>query len=125
MKNFVFPVFVLLGLLALSEAGQAQVSVSADGQDVQIGNDGSVRIKEGRTFVPKAQKQGNEARVTVGGIAEDAHIEGITIINDRVSIDGKEIPSNVTRYKSPETGKVYLIRRKGSSVSVSEAGGEK
>ncbi len=67
----------------------------------------------------------NKVSTTVGGIAEDANIEGITIINNRVSIDGKEIPPNITRYKSPKTGKVYLIQRKGGSVNVSEAGGGK
>lgn len=86
----------------------AQVSVSVPGQEVRVG-----------------KGSGNHASVTVGKIAEDANIEGVTIINDRVSIDGKDIPPNTTRYKSPKTGKVYLIERNKSGVSVSETGGTK
>lgn len=115
----------LLAFVCLSIAGplSAQISVSMPGQDVRIGKDGSVKARSDDTAASSSRT--NEASVTVGGIAENANIEGVTIINDRVSIDGKEIPPNVTRYKSPKTGKTYLIERKGGSVSVSETGGTK
>lgn len=115
----------LLAFVCLSIAGplSAQISVSMPGQDVRIGKDGSVKARSDDTAV--SSSRANEASVTVGGIAGNANIEGVTIINDRVSIDGKEIPPNVTRYKSPKTGKTYLIERKGGSVSVSETGGTK
>ena len=98
----------------------AQISVSTPGQDVQIGKDGSVRARSENASA--SNRKSNEASVTVGGIAEGANIEGVTVINGRVWIDGKEVPPNVTRYKSTKTGRVYLIQRKGTSVSVSEAG---
>jgi hypothetical protein len=49
----------------------------------------------------------------------------LSIINDKVFIDNKEVPPNVTRYKSPRTGTVYRIQRKGGAVSVSEEGSGK
>jgi hypothetical protein len=47
-----------------------------------------------------------------------AHQQGVAVVNGKVYIDGKEIPPKVTRYKSPRTGEVYLIRRDGGSVEV-------
>lgn len=121
MKTWQLTWFALGACLAWSGLVVAQVSVSVPGQEVRIGKDGDVKARS--EDASKTRKSGgNQASVTVGGIADDANIEGITIINDRLSIDGKEIPPNVTRYKSPKTGKVYLIQRKGGSVSVSEAG---
>lgn len=93
----------------------AQISVKTPGQDVRIGP-GSVNARaEGVTAIAT---DGGKASVTVGGIADDADIQGVTVINGRVSIDGKEVPANATRYKSPRTGIVYLIQRKGGGVSV-------
>ena len=116
MQAFVSSWLVLLGLWFFSGAALAQISVSTGAQEVRIGKAGSISVKDSGS---------NEARVSVGEIAGDANIEGVTIINDRVSIDGKEVPAGVTRYKSPKTGKIYLIQRKGGSVSVSEAREEK
>lgn len=123
MKKCLFPLCLFFVCLFFSGAITAQVSVSIPGQDVQIGKDGSLSARSDSATPASGSR--NEARVTVGGIADDANIEGITIINDRVSIDGKDVPPNLTRYKSPKTGKVYLIQRKGGSVSVSEAGNVK
>ncbi len=113
MNVFVCTGMMLLGFVVFPGLAPAQVSVSTGTQDVRISKEGRVNVMDSNA---------NEARVSVGEIAGDAHIEGITIINDRVSIDGKEVPPGVTRYKSPKTGKVYLIQRKGGSVSVSETG---
>ena len=119
MKRTALSLFAFVVCLCQGGAALAQINVSTSGQEVRIGKDGSVKARaEGAS----AARGGNEASVTVGGIAEDANIEGITVINGRVSIDGKEVPPNVSRYKSPKTGKVYVIQRKGGSVSVSEAG---
>ncbi len=122
MKHDALSRLALAGLLVFANTCMAQISISTGAEDVQIGGDGSIRIKNGGN---KMATHDNKVSTTVGGIAEDANIEGITIINNRVSIDGKEIPPNITRYKSPKTGKVYLIQRKGGSVNVSEAGGGK
>ena len=120
MKRLALSLLAFIGCFFFAGTVLAQISVSTLGQDVKIGKDGSVKAHTAGSV--SASGRGNEASVSVGEIAGDANIEGITIINDRVSIDGKDVPPNVTRYKSPKSGKVYLIQRKGGSVSVSEAG---
>lgn len=100
----------------------AEVNVATPGYRVQVGN-GNVTVRaEG---VSTVATDGNTASVTVGGIDADADVQGVTVINGRVNIDGKDIPANVTRYKSPRTGTVYLIQRKGGSVSVTTEEGAK
>ena len=121
MKRILRCLIVLVSCVSLSGGVLAQISVTAPGQDVIIGKDGSVKARSDGASVPSGR--GNNASVTVGGISDDADIEGVTVINGRVSIDGKDVPSGVTRYKSPKSGKVYLIQRKDGSVSVNEAGG--
>ena len=123
MRRFLLSLLLFIGCFTLAGMLLAQINVSTPGQEVRIGTDGSVKARSDNSSA--SSSRGNEARVTVGGIADNANIDGITIINDRVSIDGKDVPPNVTRYKSPKTGKVYLIERKGGAVSVSEAGGVK
>ncbi|OHC65394.1 MAG: hypothetical protein A2040_02700 [Rhodocyclales bacterium GWA2_65_19] len=104
------------GLICCAAGAIAQVSVKTPGQVVQVGKGGDVRVRaEGVTAIAT---EGNKASVTVGGIDGDADIQGVTVINGRVSIDGKDIPAGVTRYKSPRTGTVYLIQRRGGSVNV-------
>lgn len=97
----------------------AQVRVQAGGTSVNVGDDGDggdvdVHAKN----ITAITTDGSEASVTVGGIGDNVQIQGVTVINGRVYIDGKEIPPQVTRYKSPRTGEVYLIQRKGGSVQV-------
>lgn len=121
MKSVPFLLSVIGGSFLFAGTVCAQINVTTAGQEVRIGSDGSVKARAGRGAVVGS----NEASVNVGGIAEDANIEGVTVINNRVSIDGKEVPPDVTRYKSPRTGKVYLIKRQGGAVSVSESGGIK
>lgn len=120
MKSLFLSMTAYVGLLLLTGAACAQVSTMKLGQDVKIGKDGTVTVRS--DSVPSASGR-NEARVSVGEISGEADVEGITVINGRVSIDGKDVPSNVSRYKSPKTGRVYLIQRRGGSVSVSEMGG--
>lgn len=118
MKKSLPRLLAIIACFVFGGGAWAQISVTTPGQDVRIGKDGSVKARsDGAT-----SSRGNEASVTVGGISEDADVEGVTVINGRVSIDGKDVPPSVTRYKSPKTGKAYLIQRKGGSVSVSEAG---
>ena len=104
----------VLVLVAAGNAG-AQISVRTPDREIKVGT-GTVNARaEGVTAIAT---DGGKASVTVGGIDGDADIQGITVINGRVSIDGKEIPAHVTRYKSPRTGTVYLIQRKNGAVSV-------
>lgn len=113
---------LLIASLFLAGGAVAQISIVTPGYDVKIGGDGSVKT---RTDGSAGSGRNNEAGLTVGGISGDADVEGVTVINGRVSIDGKDVPPSVTRYKSPKTGRIYLIQRKGGAVSVSEAGGAK
>lgn len=119
MKRSSFFRIALLGSLCCSGIALAQINVSTPGQSVRIDADGRI---DARSSAAASNRGKNEASVNVGSIASDANIEGVTIINGRVSIDGKEVPAHVSRFRSPKTGKVYLIQRKGDSVSVSEAG---
>lgn len=113
---------LLIASLFLAGGAVAQISIVTPGRDVKIGGDGSVKAHSDGSIV---SGRNNEAGLTVGGIPGDADVEGVTVINGRVSIDGKDVPSSVTRYKSPKTGRIYLIQRKGGAVSVSEAGDAK
>lgn len=116
----------LAGLVAIGVAGAAwaQIGIAAGGQDVRIGADGSVSVRGGGEDLrvgsggQVSAGSGNEVKSSVGEIAPGVNIEGVTIINGKLWIDGKEIPPGVKRYKSPKTGKQYNIERKGNNVSV-------
>ncbi|MCX8087252.1 MAG: hypothetical protein N3C63_10195 [Rhodocyclaceae bacterium] len=115
-----------IGVMTLGAAAiaEAQISISSGGQDVRIGADGAVSVKgAGQDVRVGAGSQvsvgsGNEVGSSVGSIAPGANIEGVTIINGKLWIDGKEIPPGVKTYKSPKTGKIYKIERQGKNVSV-------
>jgi len=120
---------LLLGLAGLfsGQLAQAQVVVSSGGQEVRINADGTVSVTgSGEEIRASAGGQvsigsGNRVQSVAGGVAPGANIEGVTIINGRLWIDGKEIPPGVKRYKSSKTGKTYHIERNGKNVSVSSS----
>ena len=63
----------------------------------------------------------NEVRNVAGEVDEDAQIEGILIINGTVNIDGMKIPKGQKKYRSPKSGKNYLIEwGRDDNVSVTE-----
>ena len=107
------PVVMVLALCAVTAS--AQVNVKSGGSRVTVGQD--VNIDVDAKDISTISTGGNTTSVTVGGIEGDANIQGVTVINGKVWIDGKEIPPNVTRYKS-KSGTVYRIARKGGAVSV-------
>lgn len=119
----------LAGLGSLLSAGGAwsQIGVSSGGQDVRINADGSVSVRGAGEDVRVGSGSqvsvgpGNKAQSSVGEIAPGANIEGVTIINGKLWIDGKEVPPGVKRYKSPKTGKLYNIERRGNNVSVTSS----
>lgn len=120
-----FKLFIagLTGLL-LGHGALSQIAVSTGGQDVRVGADGSVSVKGAGQDIrtgPGSQVSagpGNKVKSSVGEVELGAKIEGVTIINGKLWIDGKEIPAGVERYKSPQNGKIYNIERRGKSVSV-------
>lgn len=118
--------FLTVALSMVAASASAQIRVQAGGTDVSIGGNGGINVRTDNVGGAGVRSGGNTAGNTVGGIEGDVETQGVTIINGRVYIDGKEIPPKVTRYKSPRTGEVYVIRRKGGSVEVtSEQGDEK
>jgi len=67
----------------------------------------------------KTSKAPNEARNISGVIDEDAQIEGITVINGEVTIDGVKIPRGTKKYRSAKSGKTYVIEwGKDNNVSI-------
>lgn len=115
--------FCLLGFV-LTQTVMAQISITTGGQDVRIGSDGGVNVKGAGSDV----RVGSGSQVSVGGgnqisssageITPGANIEGVTIVNGKLWIDGKEIPPGVKNYKSPKTGMTYKIDRNGKNISV-------
>ena len=123
MNNSLLSKLAVAGLAFCAVAALAQVSVKTPAQEIKIGKGHDVTVRaDGVTAVAT---EGSNASVTVGGIEGNADIQGVAVINGRVSIDGKEIPASVTRYKSPRTGTVYVIQRKGGSVNVTTEEGAK
>ncbi len=118
------PLLVGLGFVALSAWGQ--VRVQAGGTSVVIGEGGGVNVQTpeaGRVTTQggggvSVATPGNRAGNTVGSLGTNVDVQGVSVVNGRVYIDNKEIPPNVTRYKSPRTGEVYIIKRKGTAVEV-------
>jgi hypothetical protein len=120
-----FKVFIAgLASLMISQVVHSQVSVSSGGQDVRVGVDGSVSVKgSGQDIRAGSGSQisvgpGNKVKSSVGEIEPGAIVEGVSIINGKLWIDGKEVSPGVERYKSPQSGKVYNIDRRGKNVSV-------
>jgi len=117
-------IIISLTILLTSQGVLSQVAVSAGGQDVRVGPDGSVSVKGAgqdiRTGVGSqiSVGPGNKVKSSVGEIEPGTKIEGVTIINGKLWIDGKEVPAGVERYKSSQSGKVYNIERQGKNVSV-------
>ena len=59
--------------------------------------------------------------INTGQIGSDVQIEGVTIINDDVFIDGEKVPRGKTVYTSKKSKKTYLIQwGKNGNISVSE-----
>ncbi len=124
--------FPLVFAVLVSNVAIGQIRVDTGGTSVVIGGGNvDVRTGEGGTVSTHGSSTtaiatgGNTARNTVGGIGSNVDVQGVTVINGRVYIDNKEIPPDVTRYKSPRTGEVYIIKRKGTSVEVTSDGGAK
>ena len=91
----------------------AQVNVSVPGINVNVGGgDGGVSVSMGGK---------NKAGNTAGHIDSDADIEGVTIINGEVSIDGEKVPRGKTKHTGRKSGTKYVIKwGKDGNVAVSQ-----
>lgn len=121
--------FVATSCLAISAGAQVRVQtgdtsvVIGGGTSVVVGGGGGVDVRTDSTSVTTkgadvSVGKGNVVGSRIGSIAPGKDQQGVSVVNSRVYIDGKEIPPKVTRYKSPRTGEVYIIRRDGGSVEV-------
>lgn len=91
-----------LGLLLNSAQAQVAVDVSKQGVKVQSANENSVQLNS-------------------GSIAPDVQIEGVTVINGEVFIDGEQVPKGRTSFTAKRSGKSYRIQwGKNGNVSISE-----
>lgn len=98
--------FLCLCLLSLTGLGlqqaNAQVAVDVSGSGVKI-------------------KNGAAVGASLGVIGPDVQIEGVTVINGAVFIDGEPVPKGKTSFTGKKSGKSYQIEwGKDGNVSVSE-----
>lgn len=88
----------------------AYCQVSIDISTTGIKNNQNYRINNGQ-----------QAENIEGVISGDVDIEGVTIINNQVYIDGVKIPHHIKKYKSAKTGRNYIIERgKNGNISIRE-----
>lgn len=82
---------MMLGVILGGQAAAASNLTTGNGMKIQIGNN-------------------NDVGVDNGVISNDAEIEGITIINGKLWIDGQAVRHGTTRHVSPKSGKRYRIQ---------------
>jgi len=101
---------LVFGVVLVAALVLAQVSMDMPGVSVKTGPGSSTSAS------------GNTVANEKGVIGPDAEVEGIVIINGKLSIDGVSIDKGVTEYVSKKTKKVYRIQwgKKGELVDVTE-----
>ncbi|MCK9283913.1 MAG: hypothetical protein M0P39_06480 [Rhodocyclaceae bacterium] len=105
-RSFLCALFAVCLLPACAWA-QGMVDISSAG----------VKVETGGTGKPAVSISGASGST----VEPDLEMEGVTVINGDVYIDGSKVPADRVRYKSPKTGKVYVIRHTpGGNVSVEE-----
>jgi hypothetical protein len=101
--------------LGYAASAMAQVNVNIPGVNVKVGDGG----KNGGVAVSIGGK--NSVGNTSGSIDEDADMEGVTIINDSLSIDGEKVPKGKTRHTGKKSGIKYVIKwSKNGNIAVSQ-----
>jgi hypothetical protein len=118
MKTLVVTVMATTLVFCAAVAAHAESGKAA-------GKENSAGISVRAEGISTTASDGGSASITVGGIEGDVDAQGVAVVNGRVSIDGKEVPAGVTRYKSPRTGTVYSIERKNGKVNVRSEGADK
>ncbi len=88
----------------------AQVSVSGPGYRIDVERGGLTRTQT-------AMSNGEAGKV----LAEDAEIEGVTIVDSDVFIDGERVEKNKSWVISRKTGRKYqILRDRDGNISVTE-----
>ncbi|MBP9219055.1 MAG: hypothetical protein KBD39_04140 [Sterolibacterium sp.] len=115
VRSFFVAVVVLSGgAFALLSAP----CLAAAGVGVGVGTTGTAGTKSRGVAISIGQ---SDAENESGVIEEDVEIEGITVINGEVRIDGVPVSRGTKKYRSAKTGKTYRIKwGKDGNVSVSE-----
>lgn len=102
VRSLLVCLIALLGCAVSPGGAQVAVDVSGYGVKVQTGNGSSVNVNSGTA-------------------AADVQMEGVTIINGDVFIDGEKVAKGKTSYTAKKTGKSYRIEwGKNGNVSVAE-----
>lgn len=114
-----------VGLLVCQAHAQVSVDLPGLGVKVQTGGNGtSVVTNNGGTNSSVTTKGGGSSSIvtnSAGTIGPNVQLEGITILNNDVYIDGEKVPRGKSPVKSKKTGKVYVIKwGKDGSVAVQE-----
>lgn len=111
MASVIFKCVVTLSLMIVTPALMASETKSKQALKTQSEKSATQNVNVGA----------NEVKNEAGVIDEDAQIEGITIINGHVSIDGVKVSRGVRKFHSEKTGRNYRIDwGKGDNVSVTE-----
>jgi hypothetical protein len=101
--------------LGYAVSSTAQVNVNIPGVNVKVGDGG----KNGGVAVSIGGK--NSVGNTSGSIDEDVEMEGVTIINDSLTIDGEKVPKGKTRHTGKKSGIKYIIKwGKNGNIAVSQ-----
>ncbi len=113
MASVIFKCVVTLSLMIVTPALMAAETKSKQALKTQSEKSATQRLS--------VSVGTNEVSNEAGVIDEDAQIEGVTIINGHVSIDGVKVSRGVRKFHSEKTGRNYRIDwGKGDNVSVTE-----
>lgn len=116
-------VLAVLLCLGPAAAGAESATIVVNGQSVRIQAPDVPALPQGQGagaangVTVNSSGQGNSSSVTIGGIGQDTQVQGVSVINGQVWIDGEKIPPTVTRYTS-KSGQKYLIERTPAGVAV-------
>lgn len=112
LPESMFRACVVVGLGLLFSTGVfAQININIPGVNVKTGKDG-VNVSIG---------SGNDTGNSAGSIDADADIEGVSVINDDVWIDGEKIPKGKNRHTGKKSGIKYKINwGKNGNIAVSQ-----
>lgn len=81
----------------------------------------SIDWSQGNVSVQTGRNQASVANNRAGVIEGDAEVEGVTVINQEVFIDGVKVPHGQSRYVGKKSGKTYTIRwGKNGNIAVEE-----
>jgi hypothetical protein len=92
----------------------AQMNIKVPGVDVSMGSGsgGNMNISIGGK---------NSVGNVAGHIDEGADVEGVSVINGEVTIDGEKVPKGKTRHTGKRSGTKYVIKwGRDGNVAISQ-----